>query len=161
MIKVKPFREKTNYCGPASLKMVLDYYGIKKSETELARIMDCKDTTGVEAGIMLETAKNLGLDGFIKDESTLEDIRRLVLTEEIPVIVDWFSEDDGHYSVVVDIDEENIYLSDPQLGHVRAMRLDRFYRVWFDFPGEFINRKEDIHIRRLIAIYKPKTDLTE
>jgi len=40
-IKIQPFQEKLNmgYCGPASLKMVLDYYGIEKTEDELASLM--------------------------------------------------------------------------------------------------------------------------
>jgi predicted double-glycine peptidase len=154
MLNIKPFRERTNYCGPASLKMVLDYFGIKKSENELARMMGCVETLGVEAGIMIQTANKLGLAGFVKDDATFGDIRKYVLDDQIPVIVDWFSEDDGHYSVVVDIDEENIYLLDPQLGYVRAMTLDKFYRVWFDFPGDYLRSKDDINIRRMIVICK-------
>lgn len=155
MLNIKPFKERTNYCGPASLKMVLDYYGIKKSENELARMMNCVESLGVEAGIMLQAAIKLGLEGYVKDDASFDDIRKLVLVDQIPAIVDWFSEDDGHYSVVVDIDEENIYLLDPEIGYIRAMRLDKFYRVWFDFPGDYIKSKDDLNIRRLIAIYKP------
>ena len=38
MLNVKPYREKPEYCGPASLKMVLGYYGIEKTEDELANL---------------------------------------------------------------------------------------------------------------------------
>ena len=40
LLKVKSFQEKlgVSYCGPASLKMVLEYYGIEKTEKELARL---------------------------------------------------------------------------------------------------------------------------
>jgi predicted double-glycine peptidase len=153
MLKVKPFRQETGYCGPASLKMVLDYYGIQKSEKELAEMTDCTMDTGVEAGRLLEAAREFGLDGYIRDDADLDDIRREVLDKKRPVIVDWFSEDDGHYSVVVDIGDENIYLLDPEIGYIRAMRLKKFYRVWFDFPGDAIESSDDLNIRRLIAVF--------
>lgn len=154
MLKIKPFRQQTGYCGPASLKMVLSYYGVNKTEKELTRLTNCTRKWGVEAWKLLDVAQQLGFHGFIKDESTYKDIENYVIKKEIPVIVDWFSEDDGHYSVVVDIDKENIYLMDPELGYVRAMRLKKFWRVWFDFPDEYIKSKDDINIRRMIAIYK-------
>ena len=38
MLKIKPFQETlhADMCGPASLKIVLDYYGVSKTEKELA-----------------------------------------------------------------------------------------------------------------------------
>jgi predicted double-glycine peptidase len=153
MLKIKPFRQQTGHCGPASLKMVLDYYGLDKSEQELIELTDCNMDLGVEAGRLLTTAQDLGFNGYIKDNAELPDIKQEVIEHKRPVIVDWFSEDDGHYSVVVDINDENIYLLDPELGYVRAMRLNKFYRVWFDFPGEYIKTKDDLTIRRMIVIF--------
>ncbi|QQS39391.1 C39 family peptidase [Candidatus Woesebacteria bacterium] len=154
MLKVKPFKQETGYCGPASLKIVLDYYGIEVTEKELVDSTDCSVQMGVEAGRLLEAALEYGLEGYIKDFADLTDIKNQVVDKLRPVIVDWFSEDDGHYSVVVDIDDENIYLLDPEMGHVRAMRHTKFYRVWFDFPGDYIKAKDDLTIRRMIVVYK-------
>lgn len=38
LLDVKPFQETLHggYCGPASLKMALDYYGVEKSKEEIA-----------------------------------------------------------------------------------------------------------------------------
>lgn len=152
MIKIKPFRQKTGLCGPAVLKMILAYYGVEKSEHELAELTKCDPDLGITGEEMLTTVKTMGFDGYIKDDASLDDLEELVVKQHIPVIVDWFSEDDGHYSVVVDIDAENIYLQDPEIGHLRAMRRSKFFRVWFDFPGEFIRRAEDLTIRRMIVI---------
>jgi len=152
MLKIKPFRQKSGLCGPATLKMVLSYYGINKTESAIAKDTDCDPDLGVDARRMLEYAHDLGLNGYIQDLSTFEDLERLVIKEEIPVIVDWFSEDDGHYSVVVDLDSENIYLLDPQIGFVRALRRQLFFRVWFDFPGDFLRSSDDLTIRRMIVI---------
>lgn len=156
MLKIKPFRQKSGLCGPATLKMVFSYYGVNKSEASIAGETGCDPEYGIEAVRMLDYARELGFDGYIQDDSTLEDLKRLVVKEQTPVIVDWFSEDDGHYSVVVDIDDENIYILDPELGYIRAMRHSRFYRVWFDFPGEYIKDDNDLTIRRMIVITSSK-----
>lgn len=134
--------------------MVLEYYGIKKSERELARLSGATVGRGVEGEGLLRAAKKLGLRGFIKDFASFSDIKRFVIQENIPVIVDWFSRDDGHYSVVVGIDGKNIYLQDPEWGKRVKMDLKIFYRVWFDFPGNYIRSPKDLIIRRLIAIYE-------
>lgn|SRR3989338_5750540 len=154
MLKVTPFEQTTGYCGPASLKMVLEYYGVKKSERELARLSGATIGRGVEGKGLLRAAKKLGLRGFIKDFASLSDIKKFVIQKKIPVIVDWFSRDDGHYSVVAGIDEKNIYLQDPEWGKLVKMDLKTFNRVWFDFPGNHIRSPRDLIIRRLIAIYK-------
>lgn len=154
MLKVKPFRQRSGFCGPASLKMVLDYYGKEKSEMDLARFSGCDKNHGVEATGLLKAAHKLGFKGFVKDFAEIKDLRKYVNGKHIPVIVDWFSEIDGHYSVVIAIDKENIYLQDPELGYLRAMTLKTFNRVWFDFPGFTLNSKEDIIIRRMLVIYK-------
>lgn len=157
MLELKPFRQKQGRCGPACLKMVTGYYGVKKSEKELAKLCGCTPSRGVEARVLVNTARKLGLEGFIKDFSGMKDIKYYVHQKEIPVIVDWFSHDEGHYSVVVDIDKENIYIQDPGLGYLRAMKIKKFKRVWFDFSGDFLKSKDDIVLRRIIVIYKKGT----
>lgn len=132
--------------------MVLAYYGVEKSEHELAELTQCDPELGISGEEMLVAVRSMGFDGYIKDDASLNDLEELVSKKQIPVIVDWFSEDDGHYSVVVDLDSENIYLQDPEMGHLRAMRRSKFYRVWFDFPGEYIRKAEDLTIRRMIVI---------
>jgi len=154
MLKVKPFKQTTGFCGPVSLRMVLDYFGIKKSEKELAKLSDCSKSKGVEAEGLLKAVKKFGLKGFIKDFSEISDIRKYILERKIPVIVDWFSVDEGHYSEEVGINNKNIYLQDPELGKVRKLEINDFKRIWFDFPGSFLKSKNDLIIRRLIVIYK-------
>jgi predicted double-glycine peptidase len=154
MLKVKAFKQKKGFCGPASLKMVLDYFGLKKSEKELAKLSGATKTAGVGGENLLKAAKKLGFKGFLKDFSEISDIKKYVLERKIPVIVDWFSQDEGHYSVVVDIDKKNIYLQDPELGKIRKLDIKTFKRVWFDFRGRFLKSKKEIIIRRLIVVYK-------
>lgn len=155
MIKIKPFHQKTSFCGPASLKMVLDYYGLKTQERVLGKIAGCSTAHGTSAKGLVDAARKFGFRGIIKNSADLKDIREYI-KKEIPVIVQWFSVDEGHYSVVADIDSENIYLQDPELGHMKSMRLETFKRVWFDFPNSYLHAKNELVLRRMIVIFPPR-----
>jgi predicted double-glycine peptidase len=135
--------------------MVLEYYGINKSEKELVRLTKCTKSDGTTARDIILAAKKLGMNGSIKDYSTLEDIEA-ELKKRIPVIVDWFSHDEGHYSVIIGLDKGNIYMQDPELGHLRKMKRKAFMTVWFDFDVEYIKSRKDIIIRRMIIIQPRK-----
>ena len=154
MLNIKPFRQSSGFCGPACLKMILEHYGVKKSERELAKLSGATPNAGVGAEGLLKAAKALGLKGFFKDLSEVKDLKHYVINKKIPVIVDWFSSTDGHYSVVVDLNRKNIYLQDPEVANVQRLDIETFKRVWFDFSGDFLQSKDQIIIRRIIVIYK-------
>ena len=154
MINIVPFRQRSGYCGPASLKMVLGFFGVKISEKKLAQISGCTPSRGIGADGLVRAAQALGFRAKIKDFSDLKDINEWVNRKKIPVIVDWFAFEGGHYSVVSGIDKENIYLEDPSLGYRRAMKLATFKRLWFDFPNDYLKSKSELIIRRMIVIDK-------
>jgi predicted double-glycine peptidase len=98
----------------------------------------------------------------IKNESTFEDIESW-LEKGVPVIVNWFtrgrtdyddsSVSDGHYSVVIGLDDESIFLQDPETGSLRTLEREDFMTVWFDFTGKYI-QPDELILRQIIAIYK-------
>lgn len=49
-IRLRPFQETlyAGMCGPASLKIALDYYGVQKSEKELAKLCGVKKDLGTD-----------------------------------------------------------------------------------------------------------------
>lgn len=81
----------------------------------------------------------------------------------MPIIVDWFTRGradyndsqvpDGHYSVVVGLDDTHIYLQDPEIGGLRKIQRDDFMKVWFDFRGEKITSWKELIVRQLVAAY--------
>ena len=152
MLPVKPFIQSKAYCGPAVLKMVLEYFGVEKSEKELAKLCCSNRNLGTHAKDIVRVARSLGFKTLLKDFADISDIRMWVKKKTIPVIVDWFETDDGHYSVVADIDMKYIYLQDPALGRIRRLDIATFKRIWFDFRDRF-ESKQAIVIRRLIVIY--------
>lgn len=164
MLDVKPFQETlhADMCGPATFKIVLDYYGINKQERELAQLTRVVKGIGIDDVAIEKAAKSLGFKVEIKNGATFKDIESW-LKKGVPVIVDWFTKGrsdyddsevaDGHYSVVIGLDDECVYLQDPEIGGVRKLDRDDFMRVWFDFRGEYI-RDDELVLRQLIAIYR-------
>jgi hypothetical protein len=152
MLNIAPFRQKPGYCGPASLKIVLGFFGVKITEKKMIEVTGCSKTRGIRAEGLVRAARKLGFHAKIKDFSDLKDIKEWVNKKKIPVIVDWFAFKGGHYSVVSGIDKENIYLEDPSLGHRRALKLTTFKRLWFDFPNDYLKSKSELIIRRMIVI---------
>ncbi len=152
MLNVKPHLQYAGLCGPACLHMVLKYFGLEKSDKELAKLCGANAKTGTTAAQIITAAKKLGFKAFYKDFSSIAEIKKYI-DKKIPVIVDWFSIDDGHYSVAVKIDAKFIYLQDPDLNKINKIDLETFQRIWFDFEAPILRKKQDIFIRRLIVIH--------
>ncbi len=164
MLNVKPFQETlhADMCGPATLKIIFDYYGVSKEEKELAQLTGIVKGIGIDDAAIEKAAKSLGFKTEIKNEATFEDIEEW-LKRGVPVIVDWFTKGrpdyddsevaDGHYSAVIGLDDKYIYLQDPEIGGVRKLDRDDFMRVWFDFKGVYL-KLDELIVRQLIAIYK-------
>lgn len=167
LLNVKPFQETLHggYCGPASLKMVFEYYGLKKSEKELAKACSRDHNLGVSSETMAEVARKYGFNAEVRDKSGFSEIKSW-LKKGVPVIVNWFTPGrrdysdsempDGHSSVVVGLDADKIYLQDPETGGLRKISRNDFLRVWFDFPGAKITKPSDIILRQIIIIRAPK-----
>lgn len=142
MIKVKHISQiGSAYCGPACLQVVLDYFGIKATQAELAKKSDTTLKSGTPNLGLVRTMRGLGFKVVTKENSTtFNDIRRYVVSKKIPVIVDWFSSYEhpanGHYSVVVDINKTHVSLYDPGVKRIRKIPLKEFIQLWFDFDGD-------------------------
>ncbi len=164
ILKVKPFQETLNasMCGPASLKIVLKYYGMEATEKELARLAGASSNLGADDKGLALAAKHFGFKVKIKNNSSFKDIEKW-LDKKAPVIVNWFTRGrkdysdsdiaDGHYSVIAGLDDQSIYLQDPEIGKIRKLKRDDFMRVWFDFRGEYIKPNELI-VKQIIVVYR-------
>jgi predicted double-glycine peptidase len=164
LLKLKPHQQKigARACGPASLKIVLNYYGVEKSEKELAKLAGTNKQWGTSAKGLVKAARYLGFKMIVKDNCTFRDIEKW-LKKGIPPIVNWMTRGRmdysdvnvpaGHYSPVCGLDDKYVYLQDPELGKIRKLVREDFWQVWFDFPGRTITR-HNIIIRRIIVVYK-------
>lgn len=121
-------------CGPASLRMVMAFYGLEISEEDLAIACGHTYELGCRSEDMACAAKAMGFDVHLKNNSTIEELSRLV-NAGAPVIVDWFCGDppEGHSSVVIGVSDTDIYILDPFLEEMRVVAKEDFRRCWFDF----------------------------
>lgn len=154
MIRLKQFRQTPDFCGPAALKMVFDYYGIEATEREIGKISGTTKKYGTSPESMEKTAAHFGFEAILKTKGTLNDLKHY-LDRKIPVIVNWFWEDDGHYSVVVGMDKKNIVMRDPSFWRIRKMPTGKFQKVWFDFKGD--ERRPEGMVSQLMIVITPKT----
>ncbi|MEX2055245.1 MAG: C39 family peptidase [Candidatus Andersenbacteria bacterium] len=165
ILPVQPYKEtRAGYCGPATLKMVLAYYGVDQSEETLAQELGTTPDAGTPPEAIVRVAEHYGFKATEKQHSTFDDIAYW-LNEHVPVIVDWFSSAetqdetaDGHYSAVVGLDDTYIHLQDPELGRLRRFTRSDFLRVWFDFPKDSIRSSDELVLRQLIAIYRQENN---
>jgi ABC-type bacteriocin/lantibiotic exporter with double-glycine peptidase domain len=150
-LPVKPHIQSAGFCGPACLKMVFHYYGVEATEAAVAKAGNAKRAHGVGLEGMKKAAAHFGFTLRSHDHASFSDIQKL-LKKGIPPIVDWFSDTDGHYSVVVGLDAKNIYLQDPEWGKLRSLDRQTFFRCWFDFPTDYIRQPGDVFLRRLMVV---------
>ena len=164
MLKIKPFKQSKGFCGPACFKMVLDYYGVKHSEMYWGKLtaIDINKKTGkinrnkgCSEDKFIAIAKNMGFKGFCKDHSSLVEVRKLI-QKKIPVIVDWFSPEQGpHFSVVVGFRKNKIILADPYFGKFKKWTIKEFEERWFDHMPYPIKSLKDLRwVRRICVVYK-------
>lgn len=107
-----PFvKQKDDFCGPAALSSVLKYYGVEKSQEDIAKSVYIPKLKGALITDLEKYAKDQGFKTELFQGSLL-DIKRFI-DEGKPVIllVDlgflWISI--PHYIVVVGYDEKYVY----------------------------------------------------
>ena len=126
-------------CGPASLVSLLDYYGVKKTEKQLAKLCNSTLEYGTSPASLVKTLEGLGFPVRATENGTWSDLKRLI-DKDIPVLIDWWSDHSkpagGHYALAYKITPESIYLMDPEIGDYRRMAKQRFLRNWYDFTAD-------------------------
>lgn len=172
MLDIKPFQETlgAGMCAPATLKMLLTYYNLPGNEKTDIELSESFENYSISLGItnqeFMNVCKTFGLNCIEKVNAEFSDVSA-ALQRKNPVVVDWFSPGrvdrglgemaDGHYSIVIGIDDQYIYLQDPEVGEVRKILKENFYRVWFDFdePGkDHMIDSKGIILRYMIEVEK-------
>lgn len=159
MLPLQPLRQSDGYCycGPTSLRMVLAYYDRdrEQSEEELARLVGATPEMGCNPQDLVRGAQKLGFSAEFREESTLEELERLVNKEKIPVIVDWLAPVGDHYSVVVGVGPALITLADPYLGRRRRIPREAFLEHWIGYYHLPPRDLGDVFLRGMVII-KPE-----
>lgn len=145
-MKLSRYRQKKDYtCGPACMKVVLDYFGIKKEINELVKELKTTKKRGTDNAKMIEVIKKNKLKYVVKANSRLADIERFL--KDYLVVVGYFIPyyQESHYAIVKKIDAEKIYFHDTWFGSNHQYKISYFLKNWWDEEEK----------RWLLAIKKP------
>lgn len=124
-------KQETQFtCGPASLRSVFLFNGNDVPESEITELVTIDPELGTSLKEMVKIIKYYGYYGEAYVNGTMEMIEEY-LSQNIPVIVNWFSIDKGHYSVISGIENYDIYFMDPEFGTERSMPIKQFESLWF------------------------------
>lgn len=151
------FRSKANFplhkqfdnmdCGPASLKMIAEFYG-KKIDFKWIKQNCYLNKQGVSFSGMIAASDKMGMDTMpIK-----VPFKDLIKKVELPCIAHW---NDNHFVVIYKILNNAIYVADPKHGHIKY-NVDEFKEGWLNKQNregvlllieprkDFYNQKESI-----------------
>ena len=137
LIQAVPYEKwlAINYCGPACLSMVMNYWAPERrigQKAIAASVYDVVQQATFNSDMVLyPMSQGLASYSFQGDLDTL----RAILRKDIPVIVLTRSLKQigkGHYRVVIGFDETEgkIIFHDPLFGSRKAMKVRTFMRIW-------------------------------
>lgn len=135
MLKLNRFiQKKSNDCGPASIFIILKFFGIKTNYKEVLEVTKCKKNDGVDGPTAAKTLTHFGLDGKYVDFCSIEGLR-YCYERDIPVMVAWFTprltQPGNHWSVIQSVTKKTVRLMDPAIGKTRSFPIDDFEALWF------------------------------
>jgi predicted double-glycine peptidase len=136
-MKIPFFKQDVNYsCGPAVIQMVLKFYGKFFSEEELMKRLKTNKNIGTRHEDMIDVTTKEGFYVYSNNGSSFQEID-LFLKEKKPIVVNFIEPNDneGHYSVVVGLNDEDIILNDPWNGPNFKMKKTDFEKRWFSEDG--------------------------
>lgn len=130
--KLEYSRQTTDYtCGPASIKMVLNYFGFSKSEKELAEIFNTDSKKGTRIKNFISGVRSLEFEYIIKTNSDFKDLRRFQRKGYVVVVCYFIPEENlDHYSVLKKVGIKNIYFFDPWFGKNHKYSKNYFKKIW-------------------------------
>lgn len=118
-------------CFATCVKMILEYYGVKKTEKELRILFKTTPTYGTLWEFVESEIKKIGFELIWKKSWDLEEISSL-LRQPTPVIVGIIGETDRdkHVVVLVDTSDEYVAVADPDKGELVEINVEEFLNMW-------------------------------
>ena len=164
-------RQATNYsCGVASLLSILYYWKVYDgNENSLYKKLNTTPEDGTDPRKIVKVAGSFNLQTELKTNLTISDLRTF-LQSGSTVILDiqaWIEEDtkniswkdrweDGHYVVIIALDDEYAYFMDPSAGPSYAfMPLRELNERWHDYEDRSGVREEFEHLGIIISGKNP------
>lgn len=135
IIGVQFIRQQKNWCGVASLTMVLNYWGDGVTQDTVGLAISPQHVT-IPGSRLVEYAKGRGFDVTTYSGLSSIDVLRKWVSKDHPVIVFQYVglpgyQSEGHFRVVIGYDDNNstIYVVDPAFGYIQ-FTYEKFIGIW-------------------------------
>lgn len=138
-----------NNCGPASLSMILSYFGVYESQQSIGQDLrpfqnsiGDNDDKSVTLDELAEKSEDFGFVPYYRPGGSIE-ILKLFITYDIPIITrTWLKvdEDIGHYRVVKGFNDSQKFLiqDDSMQGKDLRFTYNEFNELWKKFNYEYL-----------------------
>ncbi|WP_108671228.1 C39 family peptidase [Peribacillus acanthi] len=130
MISIIPIVQKSNYCVPASLEMILGKHGVRMDQDEIAEKIF--DVTGSKLSTTVEFWESVGFSCrfFI---ATLEKVKELI-KQEIPILLSVDFEQMSHVQVITGFDDriQSLYIQDPNMLEPMIVTYEDYERIYLN-----------------------------
>jgi len=144
VLPVSAFRQHYPWtCGPAALKIVMDYLRYPVSESYLARISKASKKTGTDPINMIKAARRLGFSASDKRRLTPGQVKKLI-SEGTPIIANYQYEPElgeGHYAVIIGYSRDSYILSDPASNKgFEIVKIKDFQKNWYELEDKTVGQ---------------------
>lgn len=154
-----------NNCGPATLAMILNYYGSNVEQKELGLKLrpyqnpeGDNDDKSVTLEELAEEAKNRGFAVYLRPNGTTQKVKHLI-SNDIPVVVKtWLNtdEDIGHFRVITGYNDAESYFwqDDSYQGPNLTFSYQNFREIWQPFNYQYViiaPKERDGLVRRIFG----------
>lgn len=135
-------QEQPASCVPATVRMVLSYLGIERSEFELSVILE-SEQRGTSI-LNIDLLENVGLGVSVRSGDFNANQLKQFLDEGLPVVagirtgmLSYWKSNRPHAVVVVGYDKQSVYLNDPKFPDApKVVSWEDFLGAWQGF-GNF------------------------
>ena len=136
ILEVPKIKQLKRHCGPASLAMVLQYYGANVSQEEIAEYCGGKEeveANGIDYMDLVRYARKQGFIAYIRERMGLEDIIRNI-DKGIPILTKTRSNEQGYTHIEVikgyRLDPNILFINDPLLLREDRILYSRYTTWW-------------------------------
>lgn len=163
-----------NYCGPATLSAILQYYGEKITQEAVGKVVYDSLSGATNGADMLLYARDKGFSAYSWN-ATLGDVKRVLATGVPVIVLQQNSQKDtsGHYRVLTGYDDSksSFHVMDPYYDDVTEMSYTECDKLWSrmghwallvvppdrdKFKAEFEARNPVVHMDLSYAQYRRK-----
>lgn len=151
MLAVPHHRQRTVYtCGPACLRMVLDYFDQPDTEADIAESVGCNSEDGTPPPNMARFLRKRGFVARSRAGLTLADIKADI-KRGLPCIIAYqawsgpgvdlsTTDEHGHYALIVGVGRDRVTLCDPSAKTKRLhIPTQEFLARWHDRCGRGVS----------------------